>query len=157
MNDVVDGRRYHEMDVTRKELVIIAHSDGAAISKSTAKKLYVTFVQCINIPLELRLPIWCLQSVWVGEDLPKDRECFLMELSQQLQETQIGHENFLPVEWQDTDGNPVQSSVYVHSYLADSPERTALNGQLSHSAVQGCIYCLQKAERINGRICYKYA
>ena len=155
MNDVVDGSRYSRMGVSRKDLIIIAHSDGAAISKSTSKKLYLTYVQCVNIPLHIRLPVWCLQQVWVAEHLPKDRECFLVEFSKQLKRVQTGNHQFMPVEWTDCSGSAIQSSAYVHSYLSDTPERATISGQLSHSAAQGCLYCLQKAQSINNRMCYR--
>ena len=154
MNDVVDGLRYRKMNLSEEDLVIIAHSDGAAISKSTSKKLYLTYVQVVNIPLHIRMPIWSLQQVWVGEHLPKDRKCFLVEMTKQLTHVQTGNPGFEPIKWTDKNAKEIDSSAYVHSYLADSPERTAINGQLSHSAAQGCIYCLQVAECHDHRMCY---
>jgi hypothetical protein len=105
--------------------------------------MYLIFVQCINIPVRLRRPIWFLQSIWVGEYLPKDREVFLVELTKQMQVLHPESDVFQPIEWTDRNGQEQSSAVFIHSVLADSPERAALSGQLAHSAAQGCIYCEQ--------------
>ena len=42
------------------------------------------------------------------------------------------------------------------AYLVDSPERSAVNGQLPHSAAQGCQYCLQTAKSLERRMCHEY-
>lgn len=73
-----------------------------------------------------------------------------------FQEIQRGNPNFNPIDWQGIDGEQFSSSAYPLAYLADSPEKSALNGQLSHSAAQGCTYCLQIAKSINHRMCYEY-
>ena len=82
--DVTDGERFRDMILATSDLALLLHSDGAAISRSTSKKLYLIFMQCVNIPLHIRMPLWTLQSVWVGNDLVKDRECFLTEITRQL-------------------------------------------------------------------------
>ncbi|OQV24169.1 hypothetical protein BV898_02119 [Hypsibius exemplaris] len=156
MNDVVDGQRFRDMDLGRTDLAILKHYDGGVFSKSTQKKLYLSFVQCANIPLRHRLPTWSLHMVWCGTDLPKDRECFIIEDTKQLKAVQSEHPGYSPVVWTDSTGATVSSSVYVHSVLADSPERSALNGQLGHTAAQGCVYCEQVAETIGHRSCFKY-
>ncbi|OWA54227.1 hypothetical protein BV898_18638 [Hypsibius exemplaris] len=152
MNDVLRAR---EMGLERNDIAILLHSDGAVINKSTAKKLYLTFLQCPNIPLNIRANHWTLVSVWVGADweLPKDRECFLLELSKQLKPGNPTHD---PIQWTNKEKEHVSSDAYVVAYLADTPERTSLNGQLSHSAGQGCLYCLQIAECMSHRMCFKY-
>ncbi|GAU89197.1 hypothetical protein RvY_01776 [Ramazzottius varieornatus] len=91
-----------------------------------------------------------------GEDLPKDLECFLMNLTLQLQELDENSNTFLSIHWIDAFGEEHYSPGYVHGFLSDSPERTAINGHLSHSACQGCIYCLQVGESIAHKISYKY-
>ncbi|OQV14460.1 hypothetical protein BV898_11302 [Hypsibius exemplaris] len=94
--------------------------------------------------------------VWCGTDLPKDRECFIIEDTKQLRAVQPGHAGSSPIVWKDSTGETVSSFAYVHSVLADSPERSALNGQLSHTAAQGCVYCEQIAQTIGHRSCYEY-
>ena len=143
MYDVKDGERWRKMKLEGSDLVISVHADGAAISKSTNRKMYLMFIHLLNMPVGCRQSVWPLFLVWVGEALPKDREAFLMELSLQLKSLQIGSSDFRAVEWTDKDDRLKQSSTYVHSILSDTPERAALNGQFSHSAAQGCIYCTQ--------------
>ena len=143
LHDVKDGERWKKMGLQASDLLISVHADGAAISKSTKRKMYLIFLHLLNLPVGPRQNIWPLVLIWVGENLPKDREAFLMELSLQLKNLQIGAENFQPVVWVDKNGETIRSSVYVHTIMSDTPERAALNGQLSHSAAQGCIYCTQ--------------
>ena len=101
------------------------------------------FIHVLNFPHRIRANVWPLFAVWVGDILPANREVFLIELTVQLRDLQEGSTNFQPVEWIDEDGLVVKSAVYVHSVMADSPERAALNGQLGRAAAQGCIYCTQ--------------
>jgi len=143
MMDISDGKRYADLELSGSDLAILVHADGAAISKSTSKKLYLMFIQCIDLPLRLRRSSWFLQSVWVGHLLPKDREAFLVELTQQLNELRRDSPNFNPITWRDEEGNSQSSSVTVHSVLMDSPERTAISGTKGHTSAQGCIYCEQ--------------
>ncbi|OQV14461.1 hypothetical protein BV898_11303 [Hypsibius exemplaris] len=44
MNDVVDGKRFRDMQLAREDLAILKHYDGGVFSKSTQKKLYLSFV-----------------------------------------------------------------------------------------------------------------
>jgi hypothetical protein len=156
LNDVVDGSRYKKMGVTKKDLVILKHYDGGKLSCSTTKKLYLSFVQCVNIPLARRLPIWNLQMAWCGDELPRDRECFLVDDTKYFKQVQAGNDGSQPVKWIDRDGIPVESSVYAHSIAADTPERNALSGQCSHTSAQGYLYCEQIAVWISGRMTYTY-
>ncbi|GAV06912.1 hypothetical protein RvY_16821 [Ramazzottius varieornatus] len=105
--------------------------------------MYLIFVQILNLLLRVRRCVWHFAAVWVGEDLPKDRECFLMNQTLQLRELDENSNTFLPIHWIDAFGEEHYSPGYVHGFLSDSPERSAINGYLSHSAFQGCIYCLQ--------------
>ena len=141
--DVKDGERWKNMKLKDSDLVISVHADGAAISKSTQRKMYLIFVHLLNLPVGLRRNIWPLFLVWVGEALPKDREAFLLELSLQLNSLQVGSPKYRPVEWVNKENHVEESSTYVHSIWSDTPERAALNGQFSHAAAQGCIYCTQ--------------
>ncbi|XP_055349775.1 uncharacterized protein LOC129596498 [Paramacrobiotus metropolitanus] len=156
MRDVQDGKRFRQLQARYDDLVIVMHSDGAVLSKSTSKKLYLMFTQCLNVPLGLRLPIWFLHTIWAGSELPKDREPFLMELVRQIQLSQRENENFAPVCWSDCEGVTHESQILLHSYVADTPERSAVSGQLSHSAKQSCMYCLQIGVCINHRICFAF-
>ncbi|XP_055356746.1 uncharacterized protein LOC129601863 [Paramacrobiotus metropolitanus] len=155
MRDVRDGLRFQKINAGSDDLVIVMHSDGAVLSKSTNKKLYLMFTQCLNVPLGLRLPVWFLHTIWAGSELPKDRESFLIELVNQIKICQRNDENFLPIQWSDGE-NDHQSQVVLHSYIADTPERSAVSGQLSHSAKQSCMYCLQVGLCINHRICFPH-
>jgi hypothetical protein len=143
LEDVTDGSRYAEIGLTGSDLAILVHEDGAAISKSSAKKMYLMFVQCLNVPLRLRRPVWLLQSVWVGEFQPKNREAFLVELTQQMNVLQPYFNDYVPAQWTDQDRQNHISAVFIHSVLADSPERAAISDQLGHSESQRCLYCEQ--------------
>ena len=143
LHDVKDGARWRNMTLRPNDLVISVHADGAVISKSTTKKMYLVFVHVLNLPPRICQNVWPLFAVWVGDILPSDREAFLLVLTIQLRDLQESSTNFNPVKWTDVDGVIVKSSVYVHSVMSDTPERTAINGQLGHAVSQGCIYCTQ--------------
>ena len=143
VHDLYDGERFKMMETDPSDIIFSVHADGAEISKSTKSKMYLMFVHVHNIPLRMRHTVWPLLLVWVGENLPKDREAFLLYLTKELRQLQRGHPSFRPIKWTGRDGTEVTSAAYVHSVFADAPERTALNGHLSHSAGEGCIYCLQ--------------
>ncbi|OWA54058.1 hypothetical protein BV898_18480 [Hypsibius exemplaris] len=156
MGDIADGKRYRDMDLQGSDLAVLVHSDGGDLSKSTQKKLYLIFVQCMNVLWRLRRTCWFLQSIWSGLYLPKDREAFFVELTKQLTELQPGSVDYRPISWTDQNGVEQLSSVYPHSLLMDSPERAAVSGHLAHSAKQGCIYCEQVGICIRHRICYPF-
>ncbi|GAU87272.1 hypothetical protein RvY_00151 [Ramazzottius varieornatus] len=59
-----------------------------------------------------------------------------MNLTLQLQELDENSNTFLPIHWIDAFGEEHYSPGYVHGFLSDSPERTAINGHLSHSAAR---------------------
>ena len=143
LRDVKDGQRWSDMQLDDGTIVISIHADGASISKSSKTKMYVMFLHVLNIPVRVRINLWPMLLVWVGEDLPKDREAFLLFVTKQLQLHQKTSDRFSPIQWKSLEGDVVNSDVYVHSVYADSPERTTINGHLSHSAGEGCIYCLQ--------------
>ena len=136
------------VELSPSDLTIMIHANGAALSKSTNKKLYLIFAQCPDVPLRIRRTTWFLQSVWCGAYLPKDREPFLLELTRQMKALQPSGEAFKPVKWTNAMGKEMESAVYIHSALADAPERAALSGQLSHSSKQGCHYCEQVCKKL---------
>ncbi|GAU97104.1 hypothetical protein RvY_08457 [Ramazzottius varieornatus] len=51
---VTDGSRFQQMDIPRSHIIFLFHADGAEFSKSTKKKLYLIFVQILNLPLRVR-------------------------------------------------------------------------------------------------------
>ena len=143
LHDVMDGERNEQMNIQNHAIRLAIHADAGEFSKSTNKKMYLIFVQVLNLPLRVRRCVWNLAAVWVGEHLPADRESFLLNLNAQLTELDENSDNFQPIVWKDKFGFTHSSPAYVYCVLADSPERTALNGHLVHSSSQGCVYCLQ--------------
>ena len=72
MTDIPHGQRYVNMQLSESDLAVLVHADGAAISKSSKKKMYLIFVQPLDLPLRIRRPLWFLQSAWTGEHLLND-------------------------------------------------------------------------------------
>lgn len=87
--------------------------------------------------------MWHLTAVRVGEHLPTDRESFLLNLTTQLRDLDEESKSFQPIIWHDKFGAVNHSPAHICCILADSSERTVLDGHLAHSASQGCVYCLQ--------------
>ena len=115
--DIYDGERCKDMDLSDDNFIISVHGDSAAISKSTNKKVYLMFIRPLNLPSVIRNNLWLLHTLWVGESLPKDRECFLLELSKQLNKLQHGTPNFTPLCYTDSNGKELSSGVLVHSVV----------------------------------------
>ena len=134
--DVKDGERWISMAMQPSDLGISVHADGAAITKSTQRQMYLMFIHLLNLPVGVRQNVWPLFAVWGDDALPRDREPFIMKLSLQLKQIQEGSPVIRPVIWEDKDNLTIHSSLYVHSILSDTLERYALNGQMSHSAAQ---------------------
>ena len=116
--DIFDGQRFKEMNCSQDDIPISVHGDGAALSKSSKKKAYLMFVRPLNLLPSIRQGLWLLHSLWVGEHLPKDRECFLLELSKQLGKLRNDRPNFSPLIWPDSNGLQRASQVLVHSFVS---------------------------------------
>ena len=115
--DLFDGQRYKEMNCSQDDIPISIHGDGAVLSKSTRKKVYLMFVRPLNLLPSIRHGLWLLHSLWVGEHLPKDRECFLLELSKQLGKLRSDQPEYSPLVWPDVNGIQRESQVLVHSFV----------------------------------------
>ena len=116
-SDIYDGERCKDMELCDEKFIISVHGDSAAISKSTNKKVYLMFIRPLNLPCVIRNNLWLLHTLWVGESLPKDRECFLLEMSKQLNRLQYGNPNFHPLCYTDANGKRLSSEVLVHSVV----------------------------------------
>ena len=53
LRDVNDGSVYSSMQLAPSDLGIILHADGARLSQSTNKKLYLIFAQCPQLAMLL--------------------------------------------------------------------------------------------------------
>ena len=54
LRDVTDGSRFLQMDIPRHHIIFLFHADSAGFSESTKKKMYLIFVQVLNLPLRVR-------------------------------------------------------------------------------------------------------
>ena len=106
------------MDCSKNDITISLHGDAAVLSNSTKKKAYMMFIRPLNIPQPIRQGLWLLHTLWIGEQLPKDRECFLLEISKQLNRLRSDRPDFSPVCWNDREGNDKESQVAVHSLVS---------------------------------------
>ena len=115
--DLFDGERFRDMNCSPDDILISVHGDGAVLSKSSKKKAYLMFVRPLNLLPSIRQGFWLLHSLWIGEHLPKDRECFLLELSKQLGRLRDDRPHYSPLVWPDSNGNQRESQVLVHSFV----------------------------------------
>ncbi|GAU87248.1 hypothetical protein RvY_00129 [Ramazzottius varieornatus] len=104
LRDVADGMRSEQMGIPSDAIKLAIHANSGDFSKSTNKKMYLVFVQVLNLPVRIRRCVWHLVAVWVGENLPSDRESFLLNLTTQLRDLDENSESFQPVVWTDTFG-----------------------------------------------------
>ncbi|GAU99298.1 hypothetical protein RvY_10323 [Ramazzottius varieornatus] len=113
LRDVTDGMRSEQMGIPSDAIELAIHADSGEFSKSTNKKMYLVFVQVLNLPVRIRKCVWHLAAVWVGENLPSDRESFLLNLTTHLRDLDENSESFQPVVWTDKFGTVHHSSAYV--------------------------------------------
>ncbi|GAU89205.1 hypothetical protein RvY_01783 [Ramazzottius varieornatus] len=117
---VCDGQRWLEMNPADGDLVISLWANTASVSESTSRKM---------------------------EDSTKGQKGLPVFLKEQLRTLQLGNDGFRPVLWTSIENMQMSSGVSVHSIWADSSERTALNGHLSHSAGKGCTYSFKRDQQ----------
>ncbi|OWA54394.1 hypothetical protein BV898_18798 [Hypsibius exemplaris] len=112
------------MNLGRNDLGILLPQRWAQLS-NIAFKAASNVSSMSKHSLYMRANRWVLVSVWVGKDveLPKDRKCFLVELSKQLKEVQPGNLTYHPIKWTNKNQDTVLSDAYVLAVLADTPER----------------------------------